>query len=321
MMNLRGIKFLGLNGAFAAGLTVFAGLLGTAHPAQAGLGELANLLRSPVGRYLMLETQEGLLLTSQLLERTTVEATDATLDELLARLSQNDMVKGAAEIEGRLALSKERFSILSAIEPHTTSIDLIEKIAGDSLAMQKTQEGFFAFVAKGEPESFKFERESFIKGEHKSLAGRDLSGRIMDAGANFSVEDLRFADLSNVSAPGVQARNADMSGADLTGFMGVQGDFTGAQMQNTRLSGARLRGANMSKAKLINADFGDAQVSELDLRGADLRGAKLGKVDAEPLFLRRGVDMKLKGALFDEKTTLPFKKAEALRLGMIFVPQ
>lgn len=83
---------------------------------------------------------------------------------------------------------------------------------------------------------------------------------------------------------------------------GECGDLWGSDLKAAALSNSNLSGANLPRSVLSGADLTGA-----DLSGANLIMAKLG-------------DAKLQGAIFNERTILPFDRKEALRRGMVFVP-
>jgi len=99
---------------------------------------------------------------------------------------------------------------------------------------------------------------------HHLARDADLSGANLSvadlSGANLSVADLSGADLSGANLRGADLRWADLRWADLRG---------------ANLSGANLRGANLRGADLRGADLRDADLRDADLRGADLSGANL----------------------------------------------
>ena len=85
------------------------------------------------------------------------------------------------------------------------------------------------------------------------------------------------------------------------GYKGMCGDLWGADMKNADLKDADLSGSNLSRA---------------DLTGADLSGANLS---GATLLLTKIKGAKLQGAIFNERTVLPFSRKEAVERGMVFV--
>ena len=82
---------------------------------------------------------------------------------------------------------------------------------------------------------------------------------------------------------------------------GECGDLWGKDLKAAQLPLANMSGANLPRADLSGAD----------LTGADLSGANM--------IMTKLTDTKLEGAIFNERTVLPFDRKEALRRGMIFV--
>jgi len=86
------------------------------------------------------------------------------------------------------------------------------------------------------------------------------------------------------------------------GFKGVCGDLWGADLKGADLAGLDLSGANLSRAQLKGAN----------LKGANLSGATMLLTQVEGAILE--------GALFNDRTVLPFSRADAEKRGMIFQP-
>ena len=88
-----------------------------------------------------------------------------------------------------------------------------------------------------------------------------------------------------------------------SGFRGMCGDLWGADMKNANLKDVDLSGANLSRADLTGAN----------LTGANLSGASM--------MLTKIKDARLEGAIFNERTILPFSRQDAEKRGMVFVPR
>ena len=138
---------------------------------------------------------------------------------------------------------------------------------------------------------------------HKHWLNKDVDGWD-NMKANFSNQDLSYADLSDANLHGVDLgganliyanlsgtnlSHANLSGADLSGA-----DLSDANLCDTNLSYANLSGTNLSHANLSNADLSDADInyanlsyanlnyanlSDVDFRGTDLRNANLSYAD------------------------------------------
>ena len=87
-------------------------------------------------------------------------------------------------------------------------------------------------------------------------------------------------------------------------------NLTRADLHGADLRTADLRGTILTKANLSEARLDKAKLNRADLRGADLRSCNLSEASL--------TGANLYGAFFNQKTRLPFDKAEAIRRGMIF---
>jgi len=101
------------------------------------------------------------------------------------------------------------------------------------------------------------------------------------------VDWLRNGTGKRIEARGANLRGADLSDADLRGA-----NLSGADLRDADLSDADLRGANLSDADLRGADLRYANLSYANLRGANLRGANLSNAI--------GNTREIKSAQFDQ---------------------
>lgn len=132
-----------------------------------------------------------------------------------------------------------------------------------------------------------------------NLRGADLTGANLEQ-AWFIKADLSGAKLVGAKMFGITARDANLSGADLSRSMPI-GDFRGANMSgatlvdlkggadlknqsmglmravfvSVNLKGANLKGANLGRSRLEYADLTDADLTDVVLMGSDLSGANL----------------------------------------------
>ncbi|MGH1570898.1 pentapeptide repeat-containing protein [Methylobacterium sp. P31] len=132
-----------------------------------------------------------------------------------------------------------------------------------------------------------------------NLSRADLSGANLEQ-AWFLKADLSGAKLADAKMFGITARDANLSGADLSRSMPI-GDFKGANMSgatlvdlkagadiknqsmglmravftSVNLSGAKLKGADLSRSRLEYADLRGADLTDAVLMGSDLSGANL----------------------------------------------
>ena len=105
----------------------------------------------------------------------------------------------------------------------------------------------------------------------KSLRDADLSySDLRDAdltGANLTGADLSYSDLRDANLTGADLRGAYLRGANLEGV-----NLEGANLTGADLRGAYLRGANLKGANLEGADLRGAYLRGANLKGADLTG-------------------------------------------------
>jgi uncharacterized protein YjbI with pentapeptide repeats len=129
-----------------------------------------------------------------------------------------------------------------------------------------------------------------------NLAGASLSGAMLFK-ADFSLANLRNADLSVTNAANAIFEEADLrgariddaffqdanlKGARLEGASGKFVTFAGADLTGARANGMKLDEADLSKAKLDEADLSDSAICRsrllhASLKKADLRRAKLDR--------------------------------------------
>jgi hypothetical protein len=121
-------------------------------------------------------------------------------------------------------------------------------------------------------------------------------------GANFEGAWLNFIDFSR----------ANLYRANLLHVAACNSSFTGADLRQSYLPGARLDGSSMLEAKLSGASLFDASLASSNLTRVDLSGANLSNADLRKSNLR-GANLskadlygaKLTGAIADRKTLWP----------------
>ena len=106
------------------------------------------------------------------------------------------------------------------------------------------------------------DHQLWIKTDGQSGKQADLSGAIL-TGMSLIRADLRRANLRGANLRGADLRGADLSGADLTG----------ADLTSAYLTHANLTVANLSRTDLTSAKLNMANLIKTNLRGADLTGA------------------------------------------------
>lgn len=174
------------------------------------------------------------------------------------------------------------------------------------------------------------------------LAGADLNGASLEnanlAGASLDDVDLREtildgallerAHMAKVNLSGIRPgtlrfREADLTGADLTGTTLDEADLHGAVLDEANLKGTTLSSADLSQASLkgaklegttlAGADLEGADLSRAQIVGADLSAARLNGADLTDATLTR---LSLKGAILIGVTGLPDATlAGALQIG------
>ena len=124
---------------------------------------------------------------------------------------------------------------------------------------------------------------------HKHWLNKDVDGWD-NMKADFSNQELSYANLRGVDLRGAELRsvnlscadisganlsNANLSGAYLSGVDLSEANLSGADLSDVDLSYANLSEANLSDASLCDADLSYTNLSYANLRGANLHGADL----------------------------------------------
>ncbi|HTL12904.1 MAG TPA: pentapeptide repeat-containing protein [Bdellovibrionota bacterium] len=141
--------------------------------------------------------------------------------------------------------------------------------------------------------------------------------------ASFYGADLQNARFGQAGAYGLDLRNANLRGADLTKVDLYHPDLRGANLQGARLDRALLsegdlRGADFTGASMKGTIFydenGGTQLQGAIMDGADLEGTSFADLD---ISRTRFNNANLRGAIFTPSTRLPFSRTEALARGMV----
>ena len=109
----------------------------------------------------------------------------------------------------------------------------------------------------------------WIKTDGQSGKQADLSGAIL-TGMSLIRADLRRANLRGANLRGADLRGADLSGADLTGAYLTHANLTVANLSRTDLTSAKLNMANLIKTNLRGADLTGASFDGAHIDGTDL---------------------------------------------------
>lgn len=241
--------------------------------------ELQVLLKSPVSKYLLKETQEGVRILSALTALGGGPEAEAMTKLLI----------------GRLSTARSRFQILAAMAEGIEARLLLKQIATESLSIRLGETGTIEFIAENKF-GYAIEKKAFLAEKPgQKMPGIDNSGKVLQLDANLMNSDLRFADLTKIDAPYSHFDSALLERATLENAKLNGASFDKADLRGASLRGAKLSGADLKSANLTNADLRGA-----DLRGADLTGARIGSIGFE---FKPAV--KLEGAIIDAHTQLP----------------
>jgi hypothetical protein len=93
--------------------------------------------------------------------------------------------------------------------------------------------------------------------------------------SNLAGVDLRDADLFGFDLSGANLQGSDMRGVDMRQSDLSGANLQGANLQHTKLFRANLAGADLSEANLVGADLTQANLASANLAGADLSQARL----------------------------------------------
>jgi hypothetical protein len=88
---------------------------------------------------------------------------------------------------------------------------------------------------------------------------------------------------------GVQSKNTDLSGIDLSMTVLVESDFSGSSLENANLSMANLQSSALLSAKLAEANLGGCRLRSARLTDADLRDAFLVQAELYGANLRHAI--------------------------------
>ena len=113
---------------------------------------------------------------------------------------------------------------------------------------------------------------------HKHWLNKDVDGW-ENMKANFSNQDLSYADLSCASLHGADFSGANLRYAYLCGAYLRNADLSRADLSDAHLCGANLRNADLRGADLCDANLSGADIRGADIRGADIRGANLSNAN------------------------------------------
>jgi hypothetical protein len=123
-----------------------------------------------------------------------------------------------------------------------------------------------------------------------------------ESGTDYSDQDLRDTDWSNMTVIAATFEGADLRGATFVDAILTASDFTEADLRGANMSQVVASGATFEDADLRGANLSGSSFSGANLEEADLRGANLGGVNFSGANL---ADVDLAGATYDAKTIWP----------------
>lgn len=138
-----------------------------------------------------------------------------------------------------------------------------------------------------------FVRSTLDKGsfEDSSFAGANFAeGRI--AHSNFSKTSFKNATFRATTFVRISFKNSNLSGANLSGSRFYECEILSSDLRQTDWRSARFH-----KLKILDSDLRGANLKEAAFIFADFRGSR-----------------------FDSTTELPFSRASAERMGMVYQP-
>lgn len=325
MGNVQGSASLSWSVAGAALLLFFGGSFSS----QANTVELLRLLDMPVSRIALTETTEGVALMERVLGRPLTSADDAVV--FFRALSAPEMRGVAQELEARLSSLQSDLAIYARATRDTAPLaEILPELSRGKLAMVKGRSTKTGIRLMAEEENsaisqlraeFEAQKQGAQESAERVLAVMDLSGVSLNSGerlaSNFiSYSRLRNARFEGTGLSGVTFDHSDFRGSILRGVEARAASFRSADLRGVKMlegnfAAADFRGAKLSRAQLIGSNFSGA-----DLRGADLSDAFVGG-----RFLRPDhIEVVFEGAFFNDATLLPFDRAVAEKLGMIYLP-
>lgn len=113
---------------------------------------------------------------------------------------------------------------------------------------------------------------------HKHWLNKDVDGW-ENMKANFSNQDLSYANLSGAYLHGADFSGANLRYAYLCGAYLRNADLSRADLSDAHLCGANLRNADLRGADLCDANLSGTDIRGADIGGADIRGANLSNAD------------------------------------------
>jgi uncharacterized protein YjbI with pentapeptide repeats len=132
-------------------------------------------------------------------------------------------------------------------------------------------------------------------------------------GVNYNYAVLRNWQMSFINILSSELSYANLELANLVGSNIQSSSFHGANLRYADLEYAEINKSDFNTADLTGANLMGCNLKDCDFSYADLRGANLAECVVKKT--------KMQDAIYDGQTILPFDKAQARKLGMVYIPQ
>jgi uncharacterized protein YjbI with pentapeptide repeats len=142
-----------------------------------------------------------------------------------------------------------------------------------------------------------------------------LGARIL--GLNMSQDpspDCRYA-CESIYQEDMEFSGADARGMNATNAHFIRSTFDGANLSGAKFANATFTATGKKKNSFANTNFRAANLRNVTFEFASLEGADFREADMTGMIIKGS---SFKGAHFNKFTLLPFSKAAALQLGMVY---
>ncbi|MEZ4649452.1 MAG: pentapeptide repeat-containing protein [Candidatus Eisenbacteria bacterium] len=114
-------------------------------------------------------------------------------------------------------------------------------------------------------------------------AGQPMNGLFLPNDAWLNDLDIPGVELRNLQAPGANLSGSNLRGADLRGAQLHGANLSGCDLRDVDLRGAACRGASFRNSDLRGAKLG--QITSANVEGADLRGTGITRLAIAEMLL------------------------------------
>lgn len=142
---------------------------------------------------------------------------------------------------------------------------------------------------------------------------RHVSNKLDYEGVTLNYSNFANKQLSFINFVSSNFRHSVFDNANLVGANISNTDFYGSQMRNVDFEYAEIHKSNFGLADLADANFQSSALRDCDLSWANLRGADFTDCTV--------VDSNFEGAVYDQRTQLPFSMKRAAELGMVLAKE